>query len=69
MGLHSGVSGFFHKWQEVASGTNNAWIEYTPYNPLSYRTKASGNWNAASTWETNDGSGWIAAVSTPSSGR
>lgn len=29
MGIHSGVSGFFHKWQEVRSGVNNAWIEYT----------------------------------------
>jgi hypothetical protein len=30
MGIHSGVSDFFNKWQEVASGTNNTWIEYTP---------------------------------------
>ncbi len=30
MGIHSGVSGFFNKWQEVASGTNNTWIEYSP---------------------------------------
>ncbi|MCB2209079.1 MAG: hypothetical protein KQH67_12375 [Bacteroidetes bacterium] len=30
MGLHSGVSTFFNKWQEVLSGTNNTWIEYTP---------------------------------------
>ena len=30
MGIHSGVSGFYNKWQEVASGTNNSWIEYTP---------------------------------------
>ncbi len=32
MGLHSGVNGFYHKWQEVLSGTNNTWIEYTPPN-------------------------------------
>ena len=30
MGIHSGVSGFFHKWQEIYSGTNGTWIEYTP---------------------------------------
>ncbi len=30
MGLHSGVNTFFNKWQEVYSGTNNTWIEYTP---------------------------------------
>ncbi len=29
MGIHSGVSGYFHKWQEVLSGTNNTWIEYS----------------------------------------
>ena len=32
IGLHSGVNTFFHKWQEVRSGTNNTWIEYTPPN-------------------------------------
>lgn len=30
MGLHSGVDSFYNKWQEVRSGTNNTWIEYTP---------------------------------------
>ena len=29
MGIHSGVANYFNKWQEVASGTNNTWIEYT----------------------------------------
>ncbi|RLD66823.1 MAG: hypothetical protein DRI84_03975 [Bacteroidetes bacterium] len=29
IGLHSGVNTFFNKWQEVQSGTNNTWIEYT----------------------------------------
>jgi len=29
MGIHSGISGYYHKWQEVRSGTNNAWIEYS----------------------------------------
>lgn len=28
MGIHSGVFGFFNKWQEVRSGTNNTWIRY-----------------------------------------
>jgi len=28
MGIHSGVSGYYNKWQEVRSGTNNTWIEY-----------------------------------------
>jgi hypothetical protein len=40
MGIHSGVSGFFHKWQEVRSGINNTWIEYTvPVIP------AAASWN------------------------
>ncbi len=30
MGIHSGVSGYFNKWQEVKTGSNNSWIEYTP---------------------------------------
>ncbi len=29
MGIHSGTSGYFHKWQEVTSGTNDTWIEYS----------------------------------------
>ena len=29
IGIHSGTSGFFHKWQEVETGTNGTWIEYT----------------------------------------
>jgi len=33
MGIHSGVNGFYDKWQEVASGTNNTWIEYTRTTP------------------------------------
>ncbi len=28
MGIHSGVNGFYNKWQEVESGTNNTWIRY-----------------------------------------
>lgn len=30
-----------------------------------YRSAASGNWNAAETWETHDGAGWVPAVSSP----
>ncbi|MCD4679369.1 MAG: hypothetical protein K8S00_03175, partial [Bacteroidales bacterium] len=33
MGIHSGVNGYYNKWQEVLSGTNNTWIEYTPGAP------------------------------------
>jgi len=29
LGIHSGVPNYFNKWQEVQSGTNNTWIEYT----------------------------------------
>lgn len=29
MGIHSGVSGYYHKWQEALTGTNNSWIRYT----------------------------------------
>jgi hypothetical protein len=43
-GIHSGVSGYYNKWQEVASGTNNSWIEYDPTKKLSSIT-----YNQAST--------------------
>jgi len=29
MGLHSGVSGYFDKWGNLETNTNNTWIEYT----------------------------------------
>ena len=29
IGIHSGVSGYFNNWQDVLSGTNNTWIEYS----------------------------------------
>jgi hypothetical protein len=32
-----------------------------------YRSKASGNWNATSTWERYNGTLWVAAVATPTS--
>ena len=32
-----------------------------------YRSAASGNWNSTSTWETYNGSAWVAAVATPTS--
>jgi len=32
IGIHSGVATYFNKWQEVASGTNNTWIEYSAPN-------------------------------------
>jgi hypothetical protein len=32
-----------------------------------YRTKASGNWNATTTWETYNGTAWVNAVATPTS--
>ena len=32
LGIHSGVANYFHKWQEVQSGTNNTWIEYSAPN-------------------------------------
>lgn len=34
MGIHSGTSGYYHKWQEARSGTNNTWIEYSIPNAL-----------------------------------
>jgi hypothetical protein len=33
-----------------------------------YRTKATGNWNAVATWETYNGTAWVNAVATPTSG-
>jgi hypothetical protein len=55
MGIHSGVSGFFHKWQEVRSGTNNTWIEYTvPVLP------AAASWNyVTQTGSLGSGQSWI----------
>ena len=32
-----------------------------------YRSKATGNWSLASTWETYNGSAWVAAGSVPTS--
>jgi|GEM_PF-662984 len=32
LGIHSGVTNYFNKWQEVASGANDTWIEYTAPN-------------------------------------
>lgn len=32
-----------------------------------YRSKATGNWNATSTWEYYNGASWVAAASTPTS--
>ena len=32
-----------------------------------YRSKATGDWNAASSWERFDGTSWVAAVVAPSS--
>ena len=31
-----------------------------------YRSIATGNWNALTTWEQNNGSGWVAAITLPS---
>ncbi|MCK5846620.1 MAG: hypothetical protein KAG84_04220, partial [Bacteroidales bacterium] len=47
MGIHSGVSGYFNKWQEVESGTNNTWIEYTrpvkTFNSIVYNQASTGD--------------------------
>ncbi len=32
-----------------------------------YRTAQTGNWNQTSTWETFNGTSWIAAIATPAS--
>jgi hypothetical protein len=45
MGIHSGVAGNYEKWQEVGSGTNNAWVEYTPNSSAT----PSANWNYVTT--------------------
>ncbi|MBN2767401.1 MAG: hypothetical protein JXR27_13610 [Paludibacteraceae bacterium] len=29
IGIHSGTANYYHKWQELSSGTNNTWIEYS----------------------------------------
>lgn len=49
-GLHSGVVGYFHKWQEVRSGSNNAWIEYSRNK---WKGTVSDDWNTAANWTSN----------------
>lgn len=49
-GLHSGVVGYYHKWQEVLSGSNNAWIEYTRNK---WKGSVSDDWNTAANWTSN----------------
>jgi hypothetical protein len=45
MGIHSGVSGYFNKWQEIASGTNNSWIEYIPTSTPTPPAGPAATWN------------------------
>lgn len=45
MGIHSGVENYFDKWQEVYSGTNNSWIEYTPLAPPDPPSLPAASWN------------------------
>lgn len=42
MGLHSGVSGYFNKWQDVNNGIQNRWIEYSPPPVLVTATSGTG---------------------------
>ncbi|MBK6398443.1 MAG: hypothetical protein IPF75_09290 [Bacteroidetes bacterium] len=35
--------------------------------PNDYRSKASGSWNATSTWQRFNGSSWVNATATPTS--
>ncbi len=45
MGLHSGVNTFYNKWQEVKSGTNNTWVEYTPTAAPNPPSPPAASWN------------------------
>ena len=45
IGIHSGVDNYFDKWQEVYSGTNNTWIEYTPVAPPDPPAPPVASWN------------------------
>lgn len=45
MGIHSGVDSYYDKWQEVYSGTNNTWIEYTPTQPPDPPAPPAASWN------------------------
>ena len=47
------------------TGTSNT---FDAVAPTMFRSLTSGNWNATSSWEQNDGSGWVAATATPDSG-
>lgn len=46
MGIHSGVNGFYNKWQEIRNATANTWIEYTPPNPVVEVSATSGTSSA-----------------------
>ncbi|MDA3852806.1 MAG: hypothetical protein PF444_00970, partial [Bacteroidales bacterium] len=59
MGLHSGVDAFFNKWQEVKSGTNDTWVEYTPTSAPPV-TGPQASWNyATKTGATGSTYSWV----------
>jgi len=60
LGIHSGVSGYFNKWQEVASGTNNAWIEYSRTTEPTVPSGPAASWNySVQTGTTGSTYSWI----------
>lgn len=48
-----------------SSGITASATPFAPPSPGDYRSAISGNWGDISTWETYDGSGWLAASATP----
>ncbi|MBT8317630.1 MAG: hypothetical protein HKP59_08380, partial [Lutibacter sp.] len=60
LGLHSGVTGYYNKWQEVQSGTNNTWIEYTRTSDPPVYSGPQASWNyAMQTGSTGSTYSWI----------
>jgi len=58
MGVHSGVDGYFHKWGELKTLTNNTWIEYSPI-PNLIATPASLDFGYVANGETSSVDSYI----------
>jgi autotransporter-associated beta strand protein len=69
-GLTNGTTYYFTFFtRNGTSWSSGITVNATPVEALSgdYRSVASGNWDALGTWQSYNGSNWVAAVSTPTS--
>jgi len=69
-GMTAGTTYFFEAFTRKGTlWSNGVIISTTPFNPVAgdYRTRASGNYSNASTWETYNGTTWVNATTYPNS--